>query len=296
MPTEKPRPLLRIEYEEAAEAYLRSLPLEHFMEATAQGKQREITLESLALVKSRRSDVHVFNELLVQYPRRDDQKFGQVVPDNMVVICDAPINPKGSYDIPLEPVRPLWVLEYVSKHNRRKDYEDNMHKYEQELKIPYYLLFYPDNQELTLFQLRGRKYRCVKPNEAGRYAILELDLEVALLDGWVRFWYEGELLPLPADLQSDLDETRKQLRRMSRRARGQTRRAEEQTRRAEEQTRRAEEQTRRAEEQARRAEEQARRAEAEQQARVAAEQELARVRAELEQMRKGQGKGPQGRS
>jgi hypothetical protein len=35
MSTKKPRPLLRIEYEESAEAYLRSLPLEHFMEATA---------------------------------------------------------------------------------------------------------------------------------------------------------------------------------------------------------------------------------------------------------------------
>lgn len=35
MSTKKPRPLLRIEYEESAEAYLRSLPIEHFKEATA---------------------------------------------------------------------------------------------------------------------------------------------------------------------------------------------------------------------------------------------------------------------
>lgn len=250
MPTEKPRPLLRIEYEEAAEAYLRSLPLEHFMEATAQGRQREITLESLALVKARRLDVHVFNELLVQYPRRGQRKIGQVVPDNMVVIWPDPIEASGSYDLPFQPVGPFWMLEYVSKHNKRKDYEDNMQKYERELKVPYYLLFYPDVAEMTLYRLRGRTYRSVPPNDQGRHAIEPLDMEVALLDDWVRFWYKGQLLPLPADLQRDLDETRRQLRKMTRRA-----------------------------------EEQARRVEEEQRGRRAAEEEVQRLRAELERLR-----------
>jgi Uma2 family endonuclease len=258
MAIQNQRPLLRLKYEEAAEAYLKSLPPEHFMEAQAQGRQREITLESLALVKSRRPDVHVFNELLVQYPMRGPRKIGQVVPDNMVVIWPEAIKANGSYDVPLEPVGPFWVLEYVSKYNKRKDYEDNMPKYERELKVPYYLLFYPDNRELTLFHLRSRKYRSVTPNEQGRHAIAELDMEVALLDDWVRFWFKGELLPLPADLLQDLDETRHQLRRMKRRASEQARRAEEQTRRAE----------------------------AEQQARLAAEEEVQRLRAELEQMRR----------
>jgi hypothetical protein len=61
-------------------------------------------------------------------------------------------------------------------------------------------------------------YRSVKPNEHGRLTIEMLDGEAALLADWVRFWYKGELLPLPADLQRDLDETRRQLRRMTRRA------------------------------------------------------------------------------
>lgn len=132
-----------------------------------------------------------------------------------------------------------------------------MQKCERELKVPYYLLFYPDAGDLTLYHLRGRTYRGVPPNERERHAIPELDIEVALLDDWVRFWYKGELLPLPADLRRDLDEARQQRRRMKRRA----------------------------EEQTRRAEEQARRAEAEQQARVAAEEEIQRLRAELERLR-----------
>ncbi len=250
MSINKPRTLLRIEYEEAAQAYLRSLPLEHFMEATAQATQRKITLESLDLVHARRPEVQVFNELLVQYPFGRQGKPRQVVPDNMIVVWKEPIQANGSFDLPFQPAGPFLVMEYVSTHNKRQDYEDSFHKYERELKVPYYLLFYPDGQELTLFHQTGKKYTSVTANENGRYAVPEIDLEVALLDGWVRYWYQGELLPLPAELQRDLDEARRQLKEAQRRADEEQRRADE-----------------------------------EHQARLAAEQEVARLRSQLEQMR-----------
>jgi Uma2 family endonuclease len=239
MSSAKPRSLLHIEYEEAAEAYLRSLPPEHFMEATAQGTQREITMESLALVKPQRSDLYYFNELLVQYPHGRRQQIRQVVPDNMVVVSDKPVKAGGSYDVPFQPARPFWVLEYVSKHNKRKDYEESFGKYEGELKVPYLLMFYPDNQELTLYRHTRRKYVSVKPNEHGRYPIPPLEMEVGLLDGWVRFWYKGELLPLPADLQRELDEARRQVKQ-----------AQEQAKQAQEQAKQAQEQAKQAQEQA----------------------------------------------
>ncbi len=200
MPTEYPRQLLSIRYYEAAQEYLRSLPLEHFMESTPQATQRKITLESFDMVRVHRPDVHVYNELLVQYPRKGSKKPGQVVPDNMVVIHAGELRVEGSYDVPLQPVGPFLMLEYVSKNTKRKDYDDNMHKYEHELKVPYYLLFQPDVQELSLYRHTGRKYVSVKPNAAERYPIPELELEVALLDGWVRYWFRGELLPLPGEL------------------------------------------------------------------------------------------------
>jgi hypothetical protein len=213
MSTAKPRSLLRIEYEKAAEAYLRGLPPEHFMEATPQATQRKITLESFDLVHRRRPAVQMFNELLVQYPLPRRAKIRQVVPDNMAVVHDEPIRAKGSYDLPLQPARPFLTLEYVSKGSERKDYEDNFRKYERELKVPYHLLFYPDEQELTLYRHSGKKYVTVLPNASGRYAVPELELEVALLEGWARFWFRGELVPLPPDLQAELEETRRQLDR-----------------------------------------------------------------------------------
>jgi hypothetical protein len=206
-----PRHLLRLRYAEAAQEYLRSLPPEHFMEAVAQGVQRKITLESFDLIHADWEDVQAFNELLLQYRFGRRQVIRQVVPDNTVIKYPEPIDAETSYDVELQPVGPLLVLEYVSKNSKRKDYQDSFRKYERELKVPYYLLFYPDNQELTLFHLRGRKYVSVKPNEHGRYAIPELKLEVALLDGWVRYWYKGKLLPLPAELQQKLEEVQRQL-------------------------------------------------------------------------------------
>jgi len=240
MASAKPRALIAVAYEEAAREYLRSLPPEHFMEATARATQRKITLESLDLLHARRPEVQVFNELLVQYPRPGERKPGQVVPDNMVVVCDQPLKPDTCYNLPLEPAGPYWALEYVSRNSKRKDYDESFDKYEQELKVPYYLVFYPENQELTLYRHTGKKYVAVKPTKQGRYPIPPLDLEVALHDGWARFWYQGELLPLPADLQRALDEA-------TRRAESENRRADEADRRAESEQRRADEATQRAE-------------------------------------------------
>src|SRR5262249_52094000 len=146
------------------------------------------------------------------------------------------------------------------KGNPRKDYEDSFRNYERDLKVPYYLVFYPDTQDLTLYRHNKGKYVTVKPNEHDRYPIPELDLEVALLDGWVRFWYQGELLPLPADLERALHEARRQ---------------------AKQEGRRADEERRRADEVRLRADEEKLGADAAQQRLEAAEQELAELRARL---------------
>jgi Uma2 family endonuclease len=235
-----PKPRTEIDYEAAARAYLRGLPPEHFMEAVPQATQRKITLESLDLLAARRPDVYVFNELLVQYPRPGRRKLGQVVPDNMVVLADQPIRAEGSFNVPRQPAGPFWVLEYVSQGNPRKDYEDSFDKYEQELKVPYYLVVNPDNQDVTLYRHTGKKYAAVKPDKHGRYAIPPLDLEVGLLGGWLRYWHQGQLLPLPADLQRALDEARHRADEERRRADEEKGRAEEEKRRADELQRRLE--------------------------------------------------------
>lgn len=203
-------------YARLASEYCRSLPLEHFMESTDQSKQREITLESLALVRAKWPEFQVFNELLILYPLTDAdlKKPTRVCPDNMVIVHDEPIKAKGSFNVPLQPAGPTLILEYVSTENKRKDYVDNRRRYATDLQVPYYLLFEPESQKLTVFRLSGKKYVAVKPNKAGRLEIPPLKLEVAIHDGWVRFWFEGELLPLPGDLMKERDEAKAEIERL----------------------------------------------------------------------------------
>ena len=213
-----PRAILEVHYEAAAEEYLRKLKPENHMEATPQATQREITLASLALVHERRPEVQFFNELLVQYPVGKRHKPGQVVPDNMVVVHDEPIRALGNYSLALQPVSPFWVMEYVSNSSKRKDYVESMRKYEADLKVPYYLLFYPDNQELSLFRHDGTKYHSVLPDEAGLHSVPELEMAVSLTDGWARYWFRGEMLPLPGELLRGLDRANQETARQRQRA------------------------------------------------------------------------------
>jgi hypothetical protein len=273
MRAEQSRTELEAFYRAAAQEYLERLPLRHFMEASDQAGQREITLESLAVVRAKRADVHVFNEMLVQYPSpRKGKKPRQVVPDNMVVIHPGPLEAEGSYDLPLQPAGPFWVLEYVSKSSHRKDYDQNMVKYERELKVPYYLLFEPEAQELSLYHLDNGSYVSVKPNAQGRYPLPELELEVGLLDGWVRFWFRGELIPLPAELLRQLDEVKRQRDEAQHQRDEAQRERDEANRRADQADRRADQAQRERDEANRRADE--------------AEAELARLRAALAQGRR----------
>lgn len=202
VPVIENRRILELTYDRAADEYLHSLPLEHFMESTDQSTQREITLESLALVRAVRPDFQVFSELLIQYllPHSTRQRPERVVPDNMVVIWPDPIDKLKGFHLELQPVGPTLVMEYVSEDNRRKDYEDNLRRYRDDLHVPYYLLFEPAKQVLIVYRLVNGNYEKTVPNEAGRLAIPDLELEVGLVGGWVRYWHRGSLLPLPGEL------------------------------------------------------------------------------------------------
>ena len=226
MPTKAPTRLLSARYRKAAQEYLRKLPLEHFAESTGQSKQREITLESLDLVAARRSDFQVFNELLVQYPIPRRERLGQVVPDNMIVIHPAPIVADLSFDLPLQPALPYWVLDYVVNSNRRKDYDDNMRMYEHDLKVPYYARFALDNDEMTLYRHTGKRYVPVPPDQNGRCAVEELDIEIGLTNDSFRFWHRGEMLPLPGELLRELESARSALNDAKRKLQELTRRTQ----------------------------------------------------------------------
>lgn len=203
----RPTIIEKVRYEMAAQEYLASLTMENQMEATAQATQRKITLESMDVIHVSRPDIQTFNELLIQYPKKGagNRNVAGVVPNNMVVVHPQPIIADGSYDLPHQPVGPLEVMEYVSRGSKRKDYERNMTHYEKDVKVPYYLVFYLDDQELNLYKLNSGKYASVLPDAEGRLPIPELEVAVGLLGNWVRYWFRGQLVALPDELVRQRD-------------------------------------------------------------------------------------------
>ena len=200
------------DYDQAAQEYLESLPLEHFMESTSQSIQRAITTESLEILKSYRPEVQLFNELLIQYP--GPQGLKRVVPDSMVVLAEQFGPQRSNFALELESAPPFWVLEYVSPSSRDKDYVDSFNKYEQELQVRYYLSFDFDRQDLRLCRHDGERYVRLEPDITGRVAIEELDLLIGLHETWIRFWYQGQLLPLPRELKQQLEEREATIRQL----------------------------------------------------------------------------------
>ena len=196
------------------------------MQSTFQTTQCKITLESFDLICAVRPEIHIFSELLVQYGPISNLL--RVVPDNMVIIYEGEIDATGSYNMHNdEKSKPFLMIEYVSESNKRKDYVDNMQRYERDLHVPYYLLFEPENQILSLFKMNARKkYAIVKANAEERFAIPELELEVGILDSWVRYWFRGELQALPVELSEELETTKAALKRAERRLGQSERRAD----------------------------------------------------------------------
>jgi Uma2 family endonuclease len=273
------------DYERAAHEFRATLPLDHFMEGIPQATQREIALASLGLLKARRPDVQVYNELLVQYFH--EGQLHRVVPDNMVQISPTPCSTRGSFNPELEDVSVFWVLEWVTRSSEGKDYGDSFRKYEDELQVPYCLSFNPETEppDFRLYRHNGTGYIAVPPNAAGRFLVPELELEVGLLEGWVRFWHRGQLLELPGKLEEQMNEFRREAEEATRQAEEARKKAERERQAKERAQQRANKEKERASKEKERADKEKERADREQNDKdealrraATAEEELTRLR------------------
>jgi Uma2 family endonuclease len=249
-------PRTALDYDLAAAEYCRSLPLEHFMEAQPQAFQRHLTAASFDVLRQSRPDVHLFTELLVQY-LLDDQ-LRRVVPDNMVILSETEATTtRRSFNLELEPARPFLTIEYVST-DKKKDYDESFQKYEQELRVPYCILFDPERQDLQVYRHLGTQYERLEPDLAGRCAIEELDLQVGILDGWLRYWHEGKLLPVTDELAERIEQLVRRLDQQTQQIDQQTQQIDQQTQQIDQQTRQIDEQTRQIDQQTRQIDQQTR--------------------------------------
>lgn len=199
------------EYERYASEFLANQTVEDMALSVAQSTQQFITASSLLGLRRRLPTFTIYTDLILIY---DDGtgKLRHVAPDNIL---------SGGFDDDLR--RKSWnlehdlqaiaVFEYVSDSKPNKDYTKSLRIYES-LKIPHYLIFDPrDPRRLkaTMFRHTGEASEEEPRNERSRWEIPERDLEVGLHEGWIRFWYRGELLPSHLDQANLLETQRKEL-------------------------------------------------------------------------------------
>lgn len=96
---------------------------------------------------------------------------------------------------------PCFVLEITSKSTRQQDLGEKMSRYRDDLEVPEYFLFDPRGEWipelLRGFRLEQGVYQPIAPNEDGRLPSQELGLELATLEGHVRYYLPDSGEPLP---------------------------------------------------------------------------------------------------
>jgi hypothetical protein len=115
---------------------------------------------------------------------------------------------RKSYTPNLEGEVPALVVEFVSDRDG-EEYSSRpvapfgrWYFYEQVLKVPVYVIFYPDLGLLELYNLTDGRYVLEQPNVEGRHWIVALGLFLGPWRGgkenregyWLRWWDEGEVM------------------------------------------------------------------------------------------------------
>lgn len=157
---------------------------------------------------------------------------------------------RKSYVMWAEGVRPLLVIEYVSRNgNEERDRTPETGKfwiYEREIQAKYYLIWSPEAEKLESFELVEGRYEAMLPNEDDRFPIPEMELEFGIWDGvfdetpalWLRVWSDaGNLILSSVEAK---EESKALAEAQRKRANSERRRADAEKQRAETEKQRAE--------------------------------------------------------
>lgn len=209
---------------------------------------------------------------------------------------------RRSYVMWQEQAVPLILVEFVSRDGSEEhDQTPGKGKfwvYEQMIRAPYYAIFDGWRNTLEVYHLENGRYQRMEANQAGRYPIPQLRIELGLWQGtyrditgpWLRVWDAdtGKLIPLSEEraetAEALIDETRQMLSEETERAETERKRAEDEKRRADAEKARAEEQQRQAEDEKRRADAEKARAEDEKRRADAVEKTLTDAHLRLQQL------------
>lgn len=115
---------------------------------------------------------------------------------------------RRSYVMWQEIETPLLLIEFVSgdgsEERDQTPFTGKFWVYERGVRAPYYAIYEVEHASVEVWELKGRRYRRMQPNERGHFPIEELGVELGIWQGpyrnmelpWLRWWdANGNLLP-----------------------------------------------------------------------------------------------------
>jgi Uma2 family endonuclease len=156
---------------------------------------------------------------------------------------------RRSYVLWQERISPTVVVELVSGDGS-DERDDTPEKgkfwvYERAIKARYYVIYDPDREDLSVFELLNGQYESVAPSPEGRFRITPIQVELGIWSGlyrgypgsWLRVWdWNGNLIPCP---EEQVDQERNRADQERNRADQERNRADQERNRADQERRRA---------------------------------------------------------
>ena len=180
-----------------------------------------------------RTRVYVGSNLGIYYPGE------HVFSPDVLVVKDVEGHLRQRWVVSTEGKGLDWVLEVHAGGDRKKDTVRNIELYAR-LRIPEYFIYDRGRQRLDGFRLassQATSYQPIEPHN-GRYDSVMLGLTLEIVEGHLRFWADGEMLPHHEELVSRLDVETRRREDAEQRLQEESRRREEESRRREDAERR----------------------------------------------------------
>jgi Uma2 family endonuclease len=198
-------------------------------------EQIDLLIRLLKYWWQERHDFYISGNLTVYYSSQQTRHREFLGPDIFIVL-DTEKRDRRSWTIWEEGGKyPNVVIELLSNSTAAIDKGKKKELYQTIWRLPEYYWFHPETLEFAGFRLINGTYEPMTPNEAGRLRSEELDLELGINEGKLRwFTSEGELIPLPEVAEAQAREQAEQAAIQERQAREQAEQAVIQERQARE--------------------------------------------------------------
>jgi Uma2 family endonuclease len=148
-----------------------------------------------------RTDFYAAGNLTIYYSPEYQKSRDFRGPDFFVVL-DTERKTRKSWVVWAEDGKyPNLIVEILSKSTAKIDRELKKQLYQDTFRTPDYFWFDPETQELAGFHLVDGKYQPLNPNPQGHLWSEQLQLNVGIHNGFLRFFTpSGELIPVPIEI------------------------------------------------------------------------------------------------